>query len=299
MIIELAMVLAVAGTASTDVKTSALEDEGHVEAFQPQGQWRLTTLADGCSVTRDFVRGEDKVTLSIKRIHPGAAVRFSIIGAPITRGSTSLKAGFMPSDSLPRFEQVGTARIGDRDGVVFAGPLLPRQANGAYLASDQTTDFVVVDPRDVRTVLHTRAIDQAEAALDSCIFEKLRSFGVKLEDQQRIVRHTRPDNFADWAAKMQREYPAEALRTNTAGSVAMRLMIDEQGRVAHCHVGNFLAAEVLRTAACNAMIEHARYEPAIDEDGNPVVDVVMQEVRYDINRSSAFSADAHGFKMSE
>ncbi|EDL49878.1 hypothetical protein ED21_19807 [Erythrobacter sp. SD-21] len=77
--------------------------------FQPDGQWRLNTLEDGCSVARDFTRGEERVTFSIKRIHPRSAVQFAVIGAPILQQSGSLEAGFVPGKELHRFGRVAAA----------------------------------------------------------------------------------------------------------------------------------------------------------------------------------------------
>ena len=268
-------------------------------AFEPDGQWRLTTLEDGCSVARDFVRGEEKVTFSIKRIHPGAAVQFAVIGAPVLKGSASLQAAFLPSDSIPRFDKVAYASIGERDGVVFAGPLLPKQSDGTYPSASDTTQFVVIDPRKKQTTLNTRAIDQAITALDDCVVAKLLEFDVDMESRERVTELARPINMEDWASKISEYYPAEALRNNRIGTVAMRLIIDEQGRVKYCHVGDFLAAKVLRDAACDGMIEHGRYEPARDGTGKPITDFVMQSVRYTIGRGSMGypSADAHGFRI--
>jgi protein TonB len=78
----------------------------------------------------------------------------------------------------------------------------------------------------------------------------------------------------------------------------VRLIIDGNGRVAHCHVTNFLTAKALRDAACDAMIENARFDPAKDADGNPATDFAFQQVRYVLGgRQRSFSADAHGFAI--
>ena len=149
------------------------------QPFQPVGQWRLNTLADGCSVSRDFLRDEQKVTLSIKRIHPGTAVQFAVIGAAISSSGGSLEAGFVPARELTTFDRVAQASIGERDGVVFAGSLLPREEYGQTpLDAQDVTDFVVTDAAGRTTVLHTRAIDKAVVALDNCVRAKLLEFGL-------------------------------------------------------------------------------------------------------------------------
>lgn len=289
-------VFAIAATLSTAV----LATEPAPDApYQPDGQWRLTKLADGCSVSRDFVKDEERVTLSIKRIHPGAAVQFAVIGAPILRGSGSLQAGFLPAETLTRFDRVAAASIGEREGVVFAGRLVPAAKEGEEkLDEADVTDFVVIDPRDRRTTLHTRAIDQAISALDDCAREKLLDFGLDLEAHSQLETHVVPKDVEKWAGAIQRSYPAEALRMGWGGTVPLRLIVDERGRVTHCHVTDFLTAEVLRDTACKGMIEHARFTPAIDAEGRPSTDFTFQSIRYTLAPGQrGFSADAHGFAI--
>ena len=268
-------------------------------AYQPDGQWRLTTLSDGCSVTRDFVKGDERVTLSIKRIHPRSAVQFAVIGAPIIEGAGSLEAGFLPSESLQVFDRVAAASIGEREGVVFAGRLFNEPEEGSErLDEAEVTDFVIVDPRGVRTTLHTRAIDKAMSALDSCVSEKLQEFGLDLEEHAQLGSHVTLLDIGKIAEAMQRGYPREAIRKGWDGTVPLRLIIDGSGRVTHCHVTNFLTAKVLRDAACEVMIENARFQPAEDAEGNPATDFYFQQVRYlTAGGERPFSADAHGFAI--
>lgn len=118
--------------ASTPVQAHGVGQESP-DAYQPDGQWRLTALSDGCSVTCTcgFVKGDEHVTLSIKRIHPRSAVEFAVIGAPILGGSDSLEAGLHPSETLQVFDRVAAASIGERKGVVFAGRLFGEPQEGS------------------------------------------------------------------------------------------------------------------------------------------------------------------------
>lgn len=280
--------------------SAAAAQEGEMaEAFQPDGKWRLNTFADGCSVARDFTRGEERVTLSIKRIHPRSRVQYAVIGAPIMRGSGSLTAGFVPGKSLSEFRRVAAASIGDREGFVFAGALLPRtQDDTRRVLPEEVTDFIVIDPRGVKTTLHTRAIDKAVSALDACVEKKLETFGVDPQAHRKLSQHATPKDMAEWAPEIQRNYPREALRNGRGGEVLLRLIIDDTGRVTHCHSADFLTAEVLRDAACESMLEHARYNPARDADGNATTDYSFQSIRYSINfKQRHFTADAHGFAL--
>ncbi len=285
------------GLAFMALASPSLADQDDEPKYLPQGQWRLTTLADGCSIARDFERDGELVTFSIKRIHPRSAVQFAVIGAPILEGSGSLDAGFLPGAELQRFNRVASASIGDRDGVVFAGRLFARPPEGEERQeASEVTDFALVDPRGKRITLHTRAIDQAMNALDQCVTRKLLDFGLDMEAHDALTVHAKPDRISEWAKKIMRDYPATAVRNGHDGVVPMRLIVNEKGRVVHCHVTNFLTAKVLRDVACGSMIEHARYTPALDADGRPAKDFAFQSVRYAL-AGGPMSVDAHGFKI--
>ena len=267
--------------------------------FQPQEQWRLNELPDGCSVRRDFIRGEERVTFSIKRIHPRSAVQFAVIGSPISQDVETLEAGFLPSTNLQTFDRVAEAAIGERKGFVFAGPLFAKGKEGDKRPEgSDVTHFVIVDSHGEKITLHTRAIDQAIMALDACVTQKLRDFGLDLDAHSRLSKHVTVLGVGDLAKTMQRNYPKEALRNGWNGAVTLRLIINGQGQVTHCHVTNFLTAKVLRDAACKAMIQHARFEPAMDAQGNPATDFAFQQIRYvKAGGERPLSADAHGFAI--
>lgn len=282
--------------AGSNGEASAAQGENELP-FQPDGQWRLSSLDDGCSVSRDFVRKDDRVTLSFKRIHPASDVQFAIIGGPLSQRSGSLKAGFSVERELTDYRRIATASIGDREGLVFAGPLF---GSADWDESDdlakQTTDFVAIDPLETQITLRTRAIDKAVSALDQCVTDHLVRSGLDLEAHKTFETHATPKDIKDWAQKLQRDYPNDALRGGLQGPVPVRLIVDGSGRVTRCDVTNYLTALVLRQTACDLLVKHARFNPATGRDGQPVTDYYWTTVVYRM-AGRGFSADAHGFQI--
>lgn len=264
-------------------------------SYQPEGQWRLTKLADGCSVNRDFLHGEDRITLGLKRIHPASDVQFAVIGGDFERGSATVQAGFIPGEEPRRFTRVASANLGEREGFVFAGPLFDdfRRSEQMERAS-AVTHFEFSDADRNTVVLGTRGIDQAVAALDRCVTDMLGTAGLNLEAHGGFLRHARPEGIAEWASELQRNYPRSAERGGLSGPVPVRLIVDDQGRVTRCDVTNYLTAKVLRDTACNLLVEHAKFTPALDAAGEPTTDFYTTRILYTL-RQSGFSAGAHGF----
>lgn len=68
------------------------------------------------------------------------------------------------------------------------------------------------------------------------------------------------------------DYPVEALRYNIAGILALRLLIDPDGKVSYCQISESTGFDVLDEAACNLMTRRAVFKPARDKSGHAVAD---------------------------
>jgi TonB family protein len=66
------------------------------------------------------------------------------------------------------------------------------------------------------------------------------------------------------------DYPAEALRNNLQGRVAIRWTVDENGRARDCIIVESSGHPVLDDASCRLVVARARYVPALDKDGRAV-----------------------------
>jgi protein TonB len=74
------------------------------------------------------------------------------------------------------------------------------------------------------------------------------------------------------------DYPAQARGTGAHGKVDARLTIDTSGRVAGCSILHSSGYAVLDAATCQVLRRRARYGPAIDSHGKPVVGTVDEEI---------------------
>ena len=74
------------------------------------------------------------------------------------------------------------------------------------------------------------------------------------------------------------DYPAAARGTGAHGKVDVRLTIDTAGRIVSCTLLRSSEFSVLDAATCNILRRRARYGPAIDSRGQPVVGTVDEEI---------------------
>ena len=83
------------------------------------------------------------------------------------------------------------------------------------------------------------------------------------------ARAAQRDGQNRWAARIQNNYPSRAVRQEIEGNVGMAVVVGPDGRVTQCSVTNSSGSDILDEAACEGMQRYARYEPALDDAGNP------------------------------
>ncbi|OGS51465.1 MAG: energy transducer TonB [Erythrobacter sp. RIFCSPHIGHO2_12_FULL_63_10] len=90
-------------------------------------------------------------------------------------------------------------------------------------------------------------------------------------------------NERSWAARIQENYPARALREEIEGTVGVRVSVTPDGRVGSCQITGSSGSPILDDAACKGMERYARFDPALDAAGNPTTGSYSTRITYKIN----------------
>jgi len=98
------------------------------------------------------------------------------------------------------------------------------------------------------------------------------------------ARGATPNNQGSWARRIQENYPARAIRDETEGRVGVRVTIGANGRVSACTVTSSSGSRILDDAACTGMERYARYNPALDDAGNPTDGSASTTIVYQLSR---------------
>lgn len=93
----------------------------------------------------------------------------------------------------------------------------------------------------------------------------------------------RTKNERSWAARIQENYPARALREEIEGTVGVRVTVTPDGRATGCSVTASSGSDILDAAACQGMERYARFEPALDDAGNPTNGSYSTRITYRLN----------------
>lgn len=86
-----------------------------------------------------------------------------------------------------------------------------------------------------------------------------------------------------WAARIQENYPSRALREEIEGTVGVRVTVTANGRATGCSVTASSGSSILDDAACKGMERYARFNPALDDAGNPTTGRYATRITYRLN----------------
>jgi protein TonB len=83
--------------------------------------------------------------------------------------------------------------------------------------------------------------------------------------------------------RIRRDYPNRAQREGREGTVTMRITVGANGRVSACTVTGSSGHSDLDSAACRGMQRYARFEPALNDAGNPISATTNFAFTYQLN----------------
>ncbi len=86
-----------------------------------------------------------------------------------------------------------------------------------------------------------------------------------------------------WLARIAKNYPSKAKRERLQGRVALTVKVNAAGRAVSCTINKSSGHKVLDDAACLGMRRYARFNPALDINGNPGPGVWSEAINYKVS----------------
>ncbi len=97
------------------------------------------------------------------------------------------------------------------------------------------------------------------------------------------ARGVQPKNQRSWAARIQENYPRRAAQEEIEGTVGVRVTVTADGRATGCSVTSSSGSNILDDAACKDLERYGRFDPALDDDGNPTSAGWSTRITYKLN----------------
>lgn len=97
------------------------------------------------------------------------------------------------------------------------------------------------------------------------------------------ARGASPRGQNRWASRIQENYPSRALREEIEGTVGVRVTVTADGRATGCQVTSSSGSGILDEAACKGVERYGRFNPALDDAGNPTTGAFSTRITYRLN----------------
>ncbi|MES2043712.1 MAG: energy transducer TonB [Pseudomonadota bacterium] len=244
-------------------------------ALSPATKWQVEYADSMCVLSRDYGAGADKVTLALRPWPMSNETEVIVLtqgNAALVDGGRAeislLPAGHTTKGSFSRFDmpkgapgRIATLHFdeGALDGLAAATGVTVRLGN-----------------HEVHTVA-IPGISAAMRALETCQKDLLKGWGVDPDERATLSRLPRGNPGRFFGPSV---YPQEAVINHLQGRVVTVASIGVDGRVTGCAVAATSGARVLDQATCNVLKASARFSPALDMAGKPVVSHLVVPVRW-------------------
>jgi protein TonB len=97
------------------------------------------------------------------------------------------------------------------------------------------------------------------------------------------ARGVQPKNQRSWSARIQEDYPRRAAQEEIEGTVGVRVTVTVDGRATGCSVTSSSGSGILDSAACVSLERYGRFDPALNDDGQPITASWSTRITYRLN----------------
>lgn len=268
------------------IASPAFAQESDPQIFDPASDWALEYADNYCLLQRTFESEQGGVILQMRQFTPGASVQLLVISDSLRSHDAGPKAGFIPFAMQEGRDPYALKLQNDSEAVAltvrYPGPTGGNEASNTAPAPQR---LQVDGAFSIPIVLDTGDLQPVMEAMSSCMNDLLATWGVDSEDMHSGTRPARPVDQARWMRRVMENYPREALRSNDEARLHINLLVGPDGTAEQCSATNRVGYEQFEESACAAFLEHARFEPALDAQGNPTHGFWYTGVNYTIDSS--------------
>lgn len=258
--------------------------------------WVAEYEKESCALSRYFGEGDDELLLHMRQFGPTTHYRVTIIGPRIS------KRRFQPEirlgDDGEFVERPDALRLQGSTGFTYSesfipqeisvqlevAPPAPRELYWSEQAERQRVAQItsIAIRRAFRDdyVLQTGSLAEPFAAMRTCMSDLIAHWGYDPEVQNSLTRSVQTVEFEEWVKELTRRYPTAALLNGRQAIVQARLAIDAEGKALQCFPQTDENDSLFDDLACELLLKHARFDPALDGEGRPVPSFYVVSLRY-------------------
>ncbi|XUU61332.1 TonB family protein [Erythrobacter sp. HA6-11] len=270
--------------------------------LEPRSPWNIDFGEKRCRLSRLFGSDDSPHLLYIEQASPSKGFELTLAGPELKRyerrrfeRNLGVDVGFIGYVPMIELRPMRGEVSGYGDALIFSTLAIEVREELADIAEERRqitggldlqransiNRFVIKNDDDILS-FETGNMQGPFQALNACTEELLIRWGLNPE-QHKLYTPTKWTNIRTLAQRISETFPRDALRKGEQGVFRMRLIVEEDGSWSECTVENATATETLQSPACQAM-KRAKFEPALDAQGNPMRSYYATRIIYAIDR---------------
>ena len=276
--------------------------------LEPSSNWHLDYGDNRCRLARQFGADDQRHALIMEMDQPSTHVNLIVAGPSIDEKGDGepyfVRFGdFEPIEfetySLGNMQPIGAAFAPGRvsldppDDESEDETEQPRRTPKEYTQSPDGFPKLAVDRYgDVGSLsvgqdgasevsFKVTGLSAALRSLNECAENLVVFWGLDLDQHRTMQQGPTVTNYSKIARGMMAEYPVEALRREEQGEIRFLVIVGADGSVEECRQSDVTVTVSLKSPVCRIM-QRARFEPALDQGGNPMRSYYASQIRYQL-----------------
>jgi hypothetical protein len=258
--------------------------------LKPVTPWHVDWTKTSCTLARGFGDKDDPQLIFFEQFSQAQGFQLLLVAKALR--------GIEQSDRPMLSYTVGDSGVGYGEKLPRA--LLGRNSKRVPTLFVPQSDLFGDVPGDARTiegsitqvrvqargrtiVFETGPLDKPFDAMRTCTDHLIKQWGLDPEKMRRLSRWSVPKSAPGMWVRSS-DYPIGSLYAGEQALIAFRLLIDDTGMPTDCLIQRSYADEVFNRVTCQKIMQRARFDPALDEEGKPVASYFASSVSWVIER---------------
>ncbi|WAT18670.1 energy transducer TonB [Aurantiacibacter sp. MUD11] len=275
--------------------TSPAQAETPLEYFDPASNWVMDYGEDSCALRRAYADAEGRtVYVDMRQVAPGTWLTFTVFSEDLERMPEEVRYRFEPDDENSDVGFAFALDFGETArGFRFSGDYLRKEERPDDWEDYQNVDPSILAAREAEVsamvilegfedsiLLRTGSLTGPMQAMRACLDDLMSGLGVDPEVQRTLSRRAEPVNDISISQNLGADFPRAMIRDRQSATMQVRLVVGPDGRVSDCSIIGIVGPPDYGEAACGSFSRYARFEPALDADGNPVATLWNTDLSY-------------------
>lgn len=266
-----------------------------LEYFDPASDWVLDYAESSCALRRAYSDDAGRIVyVDMRQYHPNSPVTFTIYSADVERSPEEVRYRFNPDEDNRDAGFAFALDFGeDMRGFRFLGDYLRKDDRpddieefdaldpSVFVAREaEVTSMVVLEGFEQSILLRTGSLAAPMEAMRVCLDELLVHWGLDAEVHRTLSRRVELKNERGFGQDLGADFPRQLRRDGGAASMRVRLLVDAEGAVTDCSIYSMVGEASVGDIACETFSRYARFDPALDAEGNPVASFWTTDLTY-------------------